>query len=129
MNMSEEPRNYRRVFKADALNYFTVKVKQTDLCIGALSNLKNQAEQSIKKYRQQVEEYIRRQPVFLHSLVPVKPLENAPEIICHMCRASQAAGVGPMAAIAGAVSMYVSYDLEPLSGELVIENGGDLYLT
>nr|MBP7176255.1 UPF0280 family protein [Thermoclostridium sp.] len=52
-----------------------------------------------------------------------------PEIICHMCRASQAAGVGPMAAIAGAFSMYVSYDLEPLSGELVIENGGDLYLT
>ncbi len=128
MSKSEEPRNYRRVFKAEDLTYFTVKVKQTDLCIGAMVNLKNQAEQSIKKYRQQVEEYIRRQPVFLHSLVPVEPLENAPEIVCHMCRASQAAGVGPMAAIAGAVSMYVSDDLKPLSGELVIENGGDLYL-
>ncbi|NLO40437.1 MAG: UPF0280 family protein, partial [Ruminiclostridium sp.] len=51
MSKSEEPRNYRRVFKAEDLTYFTVKVKQTDLCIGAMVNLKNQAEQSIKKYR------------------------------------------------------------------------------
>lgn len=128
MSMREEPRNYRKIFRSDDLTYFTVKVKQTDLCIGAAGNLKKQAEQSVHKYRQQVEEYIRRQPVFLHSLVPVEPLGDAPEIVRHMCRASQAAGVGPMAAIAGAVSMYVFRDLAPLSCELVIENGGDIYL-
>jgi ApbE superfamily uncharacterized protein (UPF0280 family) len=128
MNSRGEPRNYRKIFKSDDLAYYTVKVKQTDLCIGATADIRKQAEQSVSKYRQQVEEYIRRQPVFLDSLVPVEPLEGAPEIVRHMCRAAQAAGVGPMAAIAGAVSLYVSFDLAPLSAELVIENGGDIYL-
>ncbi len=128
MNRNEEPRTYRKIFKSGDLTYFTVKVKQTDLCIGATTDIRKQAEQSVCKYRQQVEEYIRRQPVFLHSLVPIEPLQDAPEIVHHMCRAAQVAGVGPMAAIAGAVSMYVSYDLAPLSQELMIENGGDLYI-
>lgn len=128
MIRKEEPRTYRNIFKSGALTYYTVKVKQTDLCIGATTDIRKQAEQSVCKYRQQVEEYIRRQPVFLHSLVPVEPLQDAPEIVRHMCRAAQAAGVGPMTAIAGAVSMYVSYDLAPLSKELMIENGGDIYL-
>lgn len=128
MNSRGEPRSYRKIFKSDDLAYYTVKVKQTDLCIGATADIRKQAEQSVCKYRQQVEEYIRRQPVFLHSLVPVEPLDGAPEIVRHMCRAAQAAGVGPMAAIAGAVSMYVFFDLTPLSAELVIENGGDIYI-
>ncbi len=128
MSMKEEPRNYRGTIRGQDLTYFSVKVKQTDLCIGATVNLQKQAEQSVHKYRQQVEGYIRRQPVFLHSLVPIQPLEDTPEIVCHMCRASQTAGVGPMAAIAGAFSMYVFSDLAPFSKELVIENGGDIYL-
>jgi len=128
MNYSEEPRHYRKIFKGDNLVYFTVKINQTDLCIGALCNLRTQAVESIKKYRQQVEEYIRRQPVFLHSLVPVAPLPDAPLIVRHMCGAAEAAGVGPMAAIAGAFSQYVAGDLLSYSGELVVENGGDIFI-
>ncbi len=126
--MKEEPRNYRRIFKGNDLVYFTCKVKQTDLCIGATHNLREQAEQSVKKYRKQVEEYIRLQPVFLNSLKPVEALPGAPGIIQQMIRASQVCGVGPMASIAGAVSLFVAKDLRPYSRELVIENGGDLYL-
>jgi ApbE superfamily uncharacterized protein (UPF0280 family) len=33
-----------------------------------------------------------------------------------------------MAAVAGAVAQFVSKDLLPLSEELIVENGGDLYL-
>jgi ApbE superfamily uncharacterized protein (UPF0280 family) len=128
MNPKENVKHYRRIFNGDGLVYFNCKVKQSDLCIGAEYNLKKQAEESIKKYRQQVEEYIRKQPVFLHSLEPVKPLPGAPEIINHMCRASAACGVGPMAAIAGAVSFYVAMDLICYTGELVVENGGDIYI-
>jgi ApbE superfamily uncharacterized protein (UPF0280 family) len=128
MNPKENVKHYRRIFNGDGLVYFNCKVKQSDLCIGAEYNLKKQAEESIKKYRQQVEEYIRKQPVFLHSLEPVKPLPGAPEIINHMCRASAACGVGPMAAIAGAVSFYVAMDLIRYTGELVVENGGDIYI-
>lgn len=128
MNPKENVKHYRKIFKGDDLFYFDCKVKQSDLCIGAECNLKEQAEESIRKYRQQVEEYIRKQPVFLHSLEPVEPLPGAPEIISHMCRASAACGVGPMAAIAGAISFYVAADLIRHTGELVIENGGDIYI-
>jgi ApbE superfamily uncharacterized protein (UPF0280 family) len=64
MNPKENVKHYRRIFNGDGLVYFNCKVKQSDLCIGAEYNLKKQAEESIKKYRQQVEEYIRKQPVF-----------------------------------------------------------------
>lgn len=128
MRVEKDSRNYRRIFGGEDLVYFTQKVDQTDMCIGATHNLSKQAEESITKYRQQIEDYIRRQPVFLHSLVPVQPLPDAPLIIRHMCRAAKAVGVGPMAAVAGAVSQYVANDLIPFSSELVIENGGDIYL-
>jgi ApbE superfamily uncharacterized protein (UPF0280 family) len=37
--------------------------------------------------------------------------------------------VGPMAAVAGAIAEWVSKDLLKLSREVIIENGGDIYLT
>jgi ApbE superfamily uncharacterized protein (UPF0280 family) len=45
-----------------------------------------------------------------------------------MIRVSGLAHVGPMASVAGAVAEFVSKDLLPLSDELIIENGGDIYL-
>lgn len=129
MGTNAEKRFYRRVFNGGDLVYFTKKVEQTDLCIGATTNLSQQAEASIVKYRQQVEEYIRKQPVFLNSLKPVKPLDDAPLIVKHMCQASELTGVGPMAAIAGAISLYVANDLKKYSKELIVENGGDIYIS
>lgn len=128
MDKNAEQRYYRKDFNSSDLVYFSKKVKQTDLFIGATQNLSEQAGESIVKYRQQVEEYIRRQPVFFSSLVPVKPLEDAPLIVKHMCQASEIAGVGPMAAIAGAMSLYVANDLMKYTKELIIENGGDIYI-
>ena len=42
--------------------------------------------------------------------------------------ASGIAGVGPMAAVAGALAEAVGWDLISLSPELVVENGGDIFL-
>jgi hypothetical protein len=128
MDFPSNKRDYRRVFGGEALVYFTSKVKQTDLCIGATQNLKKQAGESTIKYRQQVEDYIRRQPVFLNSLEPLEPLPDAPGIIHHMCRVSKICDVGPMAAVAGAISRYVAEDLKQYSRDLIIENGGDIYM-
>lgn len=128
MESNKEQRAYRRIFSGQGLVYFTSKVKQTDLCIGATLELHKQAEESIIKYRKQVEAYVRRQPVFLHALNPVTPLLGAPSIVAQMCRAAELAGVGPMAAIAGAISEYVASDLLKYTNELVVENGGDLYI-
>lgn len=119
---------YRRSMKSPDLIFFTVRVRQTDLCIGASQELTQEAVRSITFYREQLERYIKQHPQFLHSLVPVEPLPGAPLIAVDMCHAAKLAGVGPMAAVAGALSKYVGQELSAFSREIIIENGGDLYL-
>ena len=45
-----------------------------------------------------------------------------------MIEAGQKAGVGPMAAVAGAIAECVGRELLAFSPEIIIENGGDIYL-
>ena len=45
-----------------------------------------------------------------------------------MIKASLAANVGPMASVAGAISEYVANDLLKMSQNVIVENGGDIYL-
>jgi hypothetical protein len=45
-----------------------------------------------------------------------------------MIRAARAAGVGPMAAVAGAMAEFVGRDLLKESDEVLVENGGDIFL-
>jgi hypothetical protein len=45
-----------------------------------------------------------------------------------MAEAARRAGVGPMASIAGAVSEFVGRDLLAFSDQIIIENGGDIFL-
>lgn len=71
-----------------------------------------------------LENYIKEQPELLTSLVPVRVFDNAPEIAKRMASASALAGVGPMAAVAGAISELIG---ERLNGSVVVENGGDIY--
>jgi len=45
-----------------------------------------------------------------------------------MAEAAQTAGVGPMAAIAGAIAECVGRELLEFSPEVIVENGGDIFL-
>lgn len=121
-------RFYRENIKADNLIFFQACVEQTDLYIGAEENLVEKASVFIKEYRQQLTDYIRQHPEFLHSLVPVKPLNIAPPIVMDMCSSSAKAEVGPMAAVAGAMSKFVGHRLLEFSQEVIVENGGDIYI-
>jgi len=123
-----EERKYRRWFKGANLVFFDVCVLETDLMIGANANIYGQALESVEKYRRQLEGYIRENPSFLTSLVPVPARTGAPEIAARMCEASAKVGVGPMAAVAGALSELVGIDLLELSGEVIVENGGDIFV-
>jgi len=49
-------------------------------------------------------------------------------IVADLLEKSCLAGVGPMAGVAGAIAEYVGRGLLPLSGELIVENGGDLFM-
>ncbi len=124
----ESYRFYRNQVKKQDLIYFEVKVKQTDLQIGARQNLGKKAYELVKEYRQEIEDYIDRDSFFLETFKPYQVPESAPVIIRHMVEASRKARVGPMASVAGAIAQYVGKDLTKNSQEVIIENGGDIYL-
>lgn len=126
--LSYERRTYRNLVKTDDLVQFEVVVKETDILIRADKNLFHEAKESVVKYRHQLETYIDLNPSFATSLVPINEVSHGPEIIREMVRTSRLAGVGPMAAVAGAIAEAVSKDLLPLTHEVIAENGGDIYL-
>jgi len=123
-----EERTYRNLVKTDDLVKFEVVVKETDLLVRAESDFSKETRESVLKYRHQLETYITMNPSFQRSLVPLSEDPHAPEIAREMIRISRLAQVGPMAAVAGAMAEWVSKDLLKLSKELIIENGGDIYL-
>ncbi len=64
----------------------------------------------------------------MKSLSPVDIEEGAPRIIKDMISESCKAGVGPMATVAGAIAQYVGENLLSESSEIIVENGGDIFL-
>ncbi len=126
--MSYEERVYRYYSKSDDLTSFEVKVLQTDLYILADKDLSKEAEKSIIKYRGQIESYITGDDKFVNTLKPYSVDKNAPGIVKDMAVAARKAGVGPMATVAGAISRYVGNDLLKHSRQLIIENGGDVFI-
>ncbi len=123
-----EKRTYRNLVKTDDLVKFEVTVEETDLLVRAKSDLFQETRESVLKYRRQIEAYIETNPEFQRNLLPLKEDPYAPEIVRKMIRTSQLAQVGPMAAVAGAMAESVSKDLLKLSEEVIVENGGDIYL-
>jgi len=123
-----EPRFYRHWIKDDDLVSFELAVKQTDLYIRSRRNLKDKALDSVLKHRSSLESYIGRHPIFLTTLQPYQAEAGAPTIVKEMARVSQLAGVGPMAAVAGAIAEAIGRDLIAFSPEIIVENGGDIFL-
>jgi ApbE superfamily uncharacterized protein (UPF0280 family) len=123
-----EERTYRNLVKTDDLIKFEVIIKETDLLVRAEKDLARETRESVLKYRYQLETYIAMNPEFQTSLIPLKNDRGVPEIVQEMIRTSQLAEVGPMAAVAGAMAESVSRDLLKFSKEVIVENGGDIYL-
>lgn len=84
------------------------------------------AKESIERHRRLLEAYVREHPRFLHSLEPVK-VEDGPEVAWLMAEASERAGVGPMAAVAGVLADLAVKDMVNSGCEVaVVENGGEV---
>lgn len=123
-----EERVYRDLFKSTNLKFFQVYIEQTDLMIGATKELYSEALLLVKKYRSILEVYIKQHPEFLTSLKPIEAAKDAPYMVKKMCDSAFRAGVGPMAAVAGAVSELVGFELLNYSDEIIVENGGDIFI-
>jgi ApbE superfamily uncharacterized protein (UPF0280 family) len=121
-------REYRRVVDTGLVGS-VVKMAETDLHILAPEAVDDAALQLVAAIRPQIERYIQNYPVFLDSLVPLALDDQAPEIIRSMQAAGLAAGVGPMAAVAGAIAEAVGRGLLARGqAEVIVENGGDLFV-
>ncbi len=128
--MSFEPRSYRSRMARAGLVGFRVVVQETDLWVLAARDFSGKARQVVLQERTQLEAYIAGHPGFLTTLTPWPEDPLAPPVVREMMAAARRVGVGPMAAVAGALAERVGRALEqePLSPEVIVENGGDLYL-
>ena len=126
--MIHEERTYRSLINKDNLTSYNVKIAESDLFISSDTNLADVALKSLTKHRNSLESYIKNHPEFRTSLLPLPEDNLVPPIIRDMLSKSKICGVGPMAAVAGAVSEFVGYDLLDQTENLIIENGGDIFL-
>ncbi len=123
-----QPRWYRSQCVQSGLTQFIVRYKESDLCIRADTDLSAIACTTLIQTRQELEFYINnRHPEFAHSLSPLLIRDDAPVIAKKMASAAHIAGVGPMAAVAGAINCALAVRLQFLTSTLIIENGGDIY--
>jgi ApbE superfamily uncharacterized protein (UPF0280 family) len=121
-------RTYRRLMRADRLTAFRVVVKETDLWIQATRDLSAEAREAVIQHRQVLESYIAAHPGFASALTPWQDSGPLPALVRRMIDAGTASGVGPMAAVAGAIAQAVGDDLLTRSEAVIVENGGDVYV-
>lgn len=126
--MEYQPRFYRSWVKSPDLVRCNVIIEESDCLISAAVNLESKARQSILKYRAILKKFIAAHPLFLTTLEPYPVEAGAPLIVKDMAECGAQAGVGPMAAVAGAIAQYCAQDLSKYAPELIIENGGDIYM-
>ncbi|NPA40241.1 MAG: UPF0280 family protein [Thermodesulfobacteria bacterium] len=120
---------YRTLVKA-SLCSFRVVYKETDLQVFAEKKLVSETLELIRRIRSPIEAYIASHPEFLTSLEPLKIQEGVNKVVRKMLEAGEVAGVGPMASVAGTIAEEVGFGLinQGLTKEVVVENGGDVFL-
>jgi hypothetical protein len=116
---------------------FQVVVEETDLWVTAraglpglpdLADLPDRIAAYVTELRGQIKAWMLLAPNFRTSLVPVPTPDSAPEVARRMAHGADIAGVGPFAAVAGTVAQMVAERFAPISPDIIVENGGDIYI-
>jgi ApbE superfamily uncharacterized protein (UPF0280 family) len=121
-------RFYRRRVRSSGLVTFEVAVRETDLQVSAERNLEKDTRDLVFACRHQIERYINTHPAFLTTLTPYPVDPLAPPLVREMIECTKQLGVGPMAAVAGAIAQHVGLGLLQRTREVIVENGGDIFL-
>ena len=123
-------RIYRNLIKDKDLVSFQVKEAESDLYIRVNQdfNFYAQTQKILSNLRDQIGNYINNYPLFKNTLLPYPQDADAPKIIRSMIEAANRCGVGPMAAVAGAIAEFVGKELSNYSSEVIVENGGDIFI-
>jgi uncharacterized protein len=128
-------RFYREGMGESRFRSFTISCKDSDLWIGVdfekyHNGMIDFARNKSIELRYTLESYIHDHPLFQTSFVPVMTKQGDPEIAIEMSKVTKIAGTGPMASVAGAFSEYIGNAIlkEFKVNEIVVENGGDIFL-
>jgi len=100
----------------------------TNILVSSNKNIKGRIEKPLKKVYEILDACIENDPSFLKSLSPIVIKPYFPDIIKEMCTRSAVFNVGPMAAVAGTVNTFLASYLQKYCDNLIIENGGDIYI-
>lgn len=130
--MEYRRRTYRKLVKGKGMISFPVSLKESDLLISVdresfSCELKKKSLSVLSAFRSDLEHYIAGDEEFQRTLIPHQSLPGAPRIARLMAAAAMRAGVGPMAAVAGAFAELVGRKLHSDVKEIIVENGGDIY--
>lgn len=120
-----QPRDYRKSF-TDRLKWYNVCVEETDLMIGTDEDCSELVLKTVRTLRKEIYAAIRDNSEFLTSLVPVE--YKGEGVVEAMVEAAKLAEVGPFAAVAGAINDMLAEKLMDKSKQIIIENGGDIYI-
>jgi hypothetical protein len=113
----------------DKLIQKRLRLKETFATVTAEERFLELAEQTIAAARADIESYIAAQPRFLSSLQPLPVDMAAPAVARRMAAAAALAGVGPMAAVAGAIAQVMVEALVAAGARhVIVDNGGDVVL-
>ncbi|HNU92390.1 MAG TPA: UPF0280 family protein [Spirochaetota bacterium] len=120
---------YREFAGSPRWTSFRVRVETSDIYARANGDYSELLQRLVGEARDAIRSQIARQEAFLTSFDPVPRMEAAHPAVEAMYRASEAADVGPMAAVAGAIAEYAGRALLERSAEVLVENGGDIWLS
>ena len=123
-----QERTYRNQIRESDLAPFRLAVQETDLYIHSKKPLEEAARDLVLDCRGQIEGYIAQHPAFAGALAPWAAPGPYPPVIREMVTHSAKAGVGPMASVAGAVAEFTGRGLLSETDEVIVENGGDLFI-
>ncbi len=99
--------------------------ESTGLMISDSKTAIEKALSAIELHRERLTEYVRLNPLFRETLEPIK-LDDGPLVARLMAEHSAAAGVGPMAAVAGVLAdLAIREMVEHGARVAVVENGGE----
>jgi len=144
-----QDRTYRKAMGLSRFSSVTFAVGESDLWIGYCPSstdgkaLAAEGARLLRRLRNEILTY--PDPSFLSSFVPLKEREHRETemnkekgmgvdsdspFIAGMLKASRYSGTGPMASVAGAIAQEVGVSLKKRFSleEIVVENGGDLYI-
>ena len=121
-------RTYRKYHNKKNLVSFDITIKETNLNIQAQTDLSDIAIKAVLDCRNFIETYIKFNPEFATALVPLKKSDHTPKIIKNMIKAGKLTGTGPMASVAGIIAQYTGKELLQHSKEIIVENGGDIFI-